>query len=49
VLSYLFWQRHFHADPTVIGRRLQLIHKNYTIVGVLPHALRGTTPMCTFR
>jgi len=36
VLSYLFWQRHFHADPTVIGRRLQLIHKNYTIVGVLP-------------
>ena len=36
LLSYLFWQRHFHADPTVVGRRLQLIHKNYTIVGVLP-------------
>src|SRR5690348_1003705 len=36
VLSYRFWQRHFHADPTVVGRRLQLIHKNYTIVGVLP-------------
>ncbi len=36
VLSYLFWQRHFNSDPTVIGRRLQLVHKNYTIVGVLP-------------
>ena len=36
VLSYLFWQRHFNSDPTVVGRNLQLIHKNYTIVGVLP-------------
>jgi predicted permease len=36
VLSYLFWQRHFNADPSVIGRNLQLVHKNYTIVGVLP-------------
>src|SRR5579864_1243075 len=36
VLSYLFWQRHFNADPTVIGRTIQLVHKNYTIIGVLP-------------
>ncbi len=36
VLSYLFWQRHFNSDPSVVGRNLQLIHKNYTIVGVLP-------------
>jgi len=36
VLSYLFWQRHFNSDPGVVGRNLQLIHKNYTIVGVLP-------------
>ena len=36
VLSYLFWQRHFNADPTVVGRTLQLVHKNYTIIGVLP-------------
>ena len=36
VLSYLFWQRHFNSDPTVVGRNLQLVHKNYTIVGVLP-------------
>src|SRR6266481_368101 len=36
VLSYQFWQRHFNGDSTVIGRNLQLVHKNYTIVGVLP-------------
>jgi putative ABC transport system permease protein len=36
LLSYRFWQRHFNSDPTVVGRNLQLVHKNYTIVGVMP-------------
>jgi len=36
VLSYLFWQRHYNSDRSVIGRTLQLVHKNYTIVGVMP-------------
>jgi predicted permease len=34
VLSYKFWQRHFNADPAVVGQTMQLVHKNYTIVGV---------------
>ena len=36
VLSYSFWQRHFDGDPAVVGRTIQLVHKTYTIVGVLP-------------
>jgi predicted permease len=36
VLSYKFWQRHFNANPAVVGQTLQLVHKNYTIVGVAP-------------
>jgi putative ABC transport system permease protein len=36
VLSYLFWQRHFNSDMGIVGRNLQMVHKNYTIVGVLP-------------
>ncbi len=36
VLGYLFWQRHYNGDPSVVGRTLQLVHKNYTIVGVTP-------------
>lgn len=36
LLSYLFWQRHFNGDSGVVGRNIQLVHKNYTIIGVLP-------------
>ncbi|HEY2857373.1 MAG TPA: ABC transporter permease [Terracidiphilus sp.] len=34
VLSHAFWTRHFNADPSVVGKTMQLMHKNYTIVGV---------------
>jgi len=34
VLSYKFWQRHFNGNPAVIGQPLQLVRKNYIIVGV---------------
>ncbi|MBV8675418.1 MAG: ABC transporter permease [Acidobacteriaceae bacterium] len=34
VLGYKFWQRHFNSDPSVLGKTLQLVRKNYTIVGV---------------
>ena len=34
MLSYKFWQRHFNSDPAVLGQTLQLVRKNYTIVGV---------------
>lgn len=34
VLNYKFWQRHFHGDPGVVGKTMQLVRQNYTIVGV---------------
>ena len=34
VLSYKFWQKHFNSNPAIVGQRLQLVRKNYTIVGV---------------
>ena len=34
VLGYKFWQRHFHSDPTIVGKTIQLVRKNYTVVGV---------------
>ncbi len=34
VLSFKFWQKHYFGDPMVLGKTLQLNHKNYTIVGV---------------
>ena len=36
VLTYEFWQRYFLADPGVVGRTIQLVHKPYQIVGVMP-------------
>jgi putative ABC transport system permease protein len=34
VLGFKFWQRHFNSNPAVLGQTLQLVRKNYTIVGV---------------
>jgi len=34
VLGYKFWQRHFNSDTSVLGQTLQLVRKNYTIIGV---------------
>ncbi|MGA7318545.1 MAG: ABC transporter permease [Silvibacterium sp.] len=36
VLSYKFWQRHYRGDPAVVGKAIQLDHKTYTILGVMP-------------
>jgi predicted permease len=33
-LHYRFWQRHFHGDPAILGKTLELAHKRYTVVGV---------------
>jgi predicted permease len=34
VLSYKFWQKHFFANPDVVGKTLQLNRESYLIVGV---------------
>jgi hypothetical protein len=36
VLSYKFWQRHYRGDPSVVGKTIQLTHKSYSILGVMP-------------
>jgi predicted permease len=38
VLNYRFWQRHFQGSASVIGRVLEVDHRNYTIVGVMPRS-----------
>jgi putative ABC transport system permease protein len=40
VLGYQFWQRYYSGDPSVVGRTLQLVRKNYQIVGVMPPRFR---------
>src|ERR1051326_182645 len=35
MLSYLFWQRHFGGNASVLGQDIQLDHNNYKILGVM--------------
>jgi len=36
VLTYEFWQRYYLGDSNVIGRTIQLVHKPYRVIGVMP-------------
>jgi len=36
VLNYEFWQRYFLGDPNVVGKKFQLVHETYEVVGVMP-------------
>jgi predicted permease len=35
VLGYQFWQKHYAGDPQIVGKKIQLVRKTYTIVGVV--------------
>jgi predicted permease len=36
VLSYLFWQHQFGGSRDVLGKSIELDHKLYTVIGVVP-------------
>jgi len=38
VLANHFWRRQFHADPSIVGREIDLNGKPVTVVGVLPES-----------
>ena len=42
VISAGLWRRRFNADPSVVGRKVQLNEVMFTIVGVAPHGFKGT-------
>jgi putative ABC transport system permease protein len=40
VLSYPFWKSQFAADPSVIGRTIELDKHSYTVIGVMPKTMQ---------
>ena len=41
VIGYGLWQRRFGRDPSVIGRRIQINGRPFTVIGVTPQAFIG--------
>ena len=41
VISHRFWQQHYHADRSIIGRHVTLTDHSVTIVGVAPEGFEG--------
>lgn len=39
LLSYGFWQKQFASDPFVVGRKIELDGREYTVIGVVPKGL----------
>jgi len=42
VISYRLWQTHFGAEPTVLGRTVDVNHHPFSIVGIAPPAFQGS-------
>ena len=42
VLSYAYWQNHFHGNPDVVGHTVLLSKHPLTIIGVTPPGFLGT-------
>ena len=40
LISYAYWQRHFHGDPDAIGQKLHVGGYSYPIIGVMPASFR---------
>ena len=41
LISDIEWQSRYGRDPGVIGRQVELLYQQYTIIGVLPRAFTG--------
>jgi predicted permease len=39
ILSFQCWRSRFNADPRIVGQRLSLNRRDFTVVGVLPETL----------
>jgi predicted permease len=48
VLGHSFWKKRFNADPSVVGRAVNVNGHPFTIVGVVPESFLGTYALVEF-
>jgi predicted permease len=44
ILSFRFWKSHYAGRSDIVGKILQLDHKNYTIIGIMPKRFAWSGP-----
>ena len=44
VISYGLWNRHWAADPDILGRLIVLNNEPYTVIGILPRSFHSDPP-----
>ncbi len=44
VISYRFWEQHFAADPSIVGRTVRINGQPCTIIGIGPRDFLGASP-----
>jgi len=40
VLNYDFWQQRFGGDSSILGRKIELDQRTYTVIGVMPKSMQ---------
>lgn len=45
VLGYSYWRRRFAGDPKIVGQKVELNDRAFTVVGVAPREFHGTYPV----
>lgn len=45
VLAYAYWQKRFAADPDIVGKKVLLNGRPFTVVGVAPKGFYGPFPI----
>ncbi|HEY2376042.1 MAG TPA: ABC transporter permease [Gemmatimonadaceae bacterium] len=43
IVSYALWQSRYNADPSIVGRTIDIDREPWTIIAVGPHDFRGLT------
>lgn len=44
VLSYSFWQTRFASDPAIVGKSIEIVRHQVTVIGVAPEGFIGAMP-----
>jgi putative ABC transport system permease protein len=45
VISGRLWQRRFNSDPMLVGKKIELNGRNFTVIGIMPNSFEFPLPL----